>query len=286
MIGKTGLVHFFNHADPFDEPEARFATRDNAVRGGSEAAFISADGASSVLLADGRILIAGAGDEDGTGAIPQAHIYDPLQDTWRTIDTGIARSHPAAILLPDTTVALVNGNGGVDDPKRAQIIDPATETVTTSAPWSDPHPRGYHNVALLLPDARVLVAGGQGAGDDTERADLRIYTPPYLVGVAPEERPRIVDAPRTLGYGLPFSLTIEGGPIHKVTLLALGSMTHSWDGNQRIVELFDGQAREPQISIPGPRDAHAAPPGDYMLFAMRNDGVRFVPSVARLVRVG
>jgi hypothetical protein len=163
MIGKTGEVHFFNHADRFDDPGARFATRPNGLRGGPDG-WVSADGASSVLLADGRVLIAGGGDEDGTGALPLAHIYDPLQDTWRTIDTGIARSHPAAVLLPDTTAALVNGNGGVDDPKRAQIIDPMTEAVTTGPPWSDPHPRGYHNVALLLPDARVLVAGGQGGG--------------------------------------------------------------------------------------------------------------------------
>jgi hypothetical protein len=286
MIGKTGLVHFFNHANPFDEPEARFATRDNAVRGGSDAALFSADGASSAMLADGRILIAGSGDEDGTGAIPQAHIYDPLEDRWRTIDTGIARSHPAAVLLPDATVALLNGSGGEDDPRRAQIIEPVTETVATSAPWDDPHPRGYHNVALLLPDATVLVAGGQGQGDDTERPDLRIYTPPYLVDVEPGGRPRIVDAPRSIGYGQSFTLAVDGGPVHKVTLLALGSMTHAWDGNQRIVELFDGQARDQRVSIRGPRDAHAAPPGDYMLFAMRHDGLRFVPSVARLVRVG
>jgi hypothetical protein len=283
MIGKTGEVHFFNYADPLD-PGARFASRPNAFRGGTDV-FFSADGASSVLLADGRILIAGAGDEDGTGAIPQAHLYDPLEDTWRTIDTGIARAHPAAVLLPDTTVALVNGSGGFDDPKRAQIVDPATETVTTSPPWDDPYVRGYHNVALLLPDARVLVAGGQGEGDDTERPDLRIFTPPYLIGVAPDERPRIVGVPDSIGYGLPFILAVEGGPIHRVTLVAPGSMTHAWDGNQRIVQLFDGDSSDAQLSVPGPRDAHAAPPGDYLLFAMRNDGVRFIPSFGRLVRV-
>jgi galactose oxidase len=234
-------------------------------------------------------LIAGGGDEDGTGALPLAHIYDPVRDTWRTIDTGIARSHPAAVLLPDTTVALVNGNGGVDDPKRAQIIDPVTESVTTGPPWPDPHPRGYHNVALLLPDARVLVAGGQGGGEDSERPDLRIYVPPYLVGVAPEERPRIVSAPRVIPYGVTLLLRVEGGPVHKVTLVALGSMTHAWDANQRCVELFDGEVRDPELTIPGPRDAHAAPPGDYMLFAMRRDaagdGVRLIPSVAFMVRV-
>jgi galactose oxidase len=131
---------------------------------------------------------------------------------------------------------------------------------------------------------------GRAAGDDSERPDLRIYVPPYLVGVAPEERPRIVSAPRVIPYGGSLLLRVDGGPIHKVTLLALGSMTHAWDANQRCVELFDGEARDPQLTIPGPRDAHAAPPGDYMLFAMRRDpagdGGRLIPSVARMVRVG
>ena len=55
---------------------------------------------------------------------------------------------------------------------------------------------------------------------------------------------------------------------------------------RRIVALFDGEAPGPELSIMGPRDAHAAPPGDYVLFAMRHDGLRFVPSAARMVRVG
>jgi galactose oxidase len=82
---------------------------------------------------------------------------------------------------------------------------------------------------------------------------------------------------------------IDGGPIHRVTLLALGSMTHSFDANQRCVVLFDGEAPEEEVSIVGPRDAHVAPPGDYLLFVLRRvetwSGDTFVPSVARVVRV-
>lgn len=290
MIGWSGEVFFFNHADPFERPEDRFATRDGGARPGPTGP-LPAYGASSALLADGRILITGGGQEHGADSLPLTDIYDPYQDTWRRIDMGIARSHPAAVLLPDTTVLVVNGNGGVDDPRRPQIVDPVTETVTTGPPWPDDSFRGYHNVAVLLPDARVLIAGGETAGSDTERSDLRYYSPPYLSVLSPSDRPRILAAPPAIGYGERVQLSVEGGPIDRVTLLALGSMTHAFDANQRCVALFDGESQDSrEVSLVGPRDAHAAPPGDYMLFVLRRvetgGGETFVPSVARMVKVG
>lgn len=291
MIGWPGEVRFFNHADPFDDPEERFVTRDKGTRPGPTGPLSTA-GASSVLLADGQILITGGGDEDGSGALPLTDIYDPYRDTWRRIDMGIARSHPAAVLLPDTTVLIVNGNGypeEPDDQRRPQIVDPVTETVTTGPPWPDVALRGYHNVAVLLPDARVLVAGGEGAGEGTERPDLRYYSPPYLSVLPLSERPRILAAPSAIGYRERVRLGVGGGPIHRVTLLALGSMTHSFDMNQRCIVLFDGEGQEEDISIMGPQDAHVAPPGDYMLFVLRRVGTEggdtYVPSVARVARV-
>jgi hypothetical protein len=247
-------------------------------------------GASSALLADGRILITGGGQEHGADALPLTDIYDPYEDTWRRIDTGIARSHPAAVLLPDTTVLIVNGNGGEDDPRRPQIVDPVTETVTTGPAWPDGYTRGYHNVAVLLPDGRVLVGGGETAGSGTERTDLRYYSPPYLSVLPASERPRITTAPTTIGYGERARIGVEGGPIHRVTLLAPGSMTHAFDANQRCVLLYDGSAQDvDEIAVDGPPDAHAAPPGDYLLFVLRRleaeRGEVFVPSVARPVRV-
>jgi hypothetical protein len=292
MIGWPGEVLFFNHADPFDDPEERFATRSDGLRPGP-AGPLQAAGASSVLLADGRILITGGGDEDGSGSLPLTHIYDPYEDTWRTIDMGIARSHPAAVLLPDTTVLVVNGNAESDvpdDQRRPQIVDPVAETVTTGPPWPDDTTRGYHNVAVLLPDARVLVGGGERAPGRSERRDLRYYSPPYLSVLPPSERPRIVGAPAAIRYGEPVRIGVQSGPIHRVTLLALGSMTHSFDENQRCVVLYDGEAQQAEeVSVDGPRDAHVAPPGDYLLFVLRRvetEGAdAFVPSVARVVRV-
>lgn len=291
MIGWTGEVSFVNWSAPFDDPWKRFATKPNGARPGPTGR-LSAAGASSVLLADGRILMTGGGDEDGTGALPLTDIYDPYRDTWRTIDMGIARAHPAAVLLPDATVLVVNGNpapGELDDTRRPQIIDPVNESVTNGPAWPDDAVRGYHNVAVLLPDARILVAGGEGAGEGTERPDMRYYSPPYLSVLAPSERPRIRAAPTEIAYAEPFRLSVDRGPVHRVTLLGLGSMTHAFDSNQRCVVLFSGEATDRAFSVEGPQDAYAAPPGDYLLFVLRRieteRGDAFVPSIARVVRV-
>ena len=81
----------------------------------------------------------------------------------------------------------------------------------------------------------------------------------------------------------------SNGPVHRVTLVALGAMTHCFDQNQRFVELFDGESTEGELAVTGPADGFAAPPGDYLLFLLRRTGegadALEVPSVARVVRV-
>jgi Domain of unknown function (DUF1929) len=294
MVGANGEVWFFNYTDRFDDPAQRFATRPNSRRPAPTKAMPGA-GASSAMLADGRILIVGSGDEEGEGErslMSRADVYDPYRDAWRTIETGIGRIYPVAVLLPDGTVAVVNGDAGRGDSRTPQIIDPDSGTVTDGPAWPDGGVRGYHNSALLVPDGRVLTASGEGGGlsgrpgGPSERTDLRYYSPPYLSVVAEAERPGIVGAPREMGYRRPHSIQVRNGPIHRVSLLAPGAMTHSIDMNQRCVPLFDGEAGGGALRVNGPGDPSIAPPGDYMLFALRDVGGVLIPSRGRMIRVG
>jgi galactose oxidase len=166
----------------------------------------------------------------------RADIYDPIGDRWKSIDTRVGRRFPTALLLPDGTVLVVNGlpvRGSVGDPRTPQIIDPTTMHVTSGRPWPDEKSRGYHNVALLLPDGRVLTGGGM-------RTDIRYYSPPYLSN--PMLRPLIRSAAHTMTYGDPYAITYENGPVHRVTMLALGTVTHSFDQNARFLEVFSGES--------------------------------------------
>ncbi|TQM62227.1 galactose oxidase-like domain-containing protein [Humibacillus xanthopallidus] len=255
-------------------------------------------GASSVMLPirtgagagaayrNGSILVAG-GDMVGTYQ-RSGDVLDPVTGTWGpSVDLGINRHHPDAVVLADGRVLLVAGHDmtGATDVERAQYVDPLSRFSVTTGTSASGVIRGYHSVALLLPDGRVLVGGGRDVvtADSLEKPTYQIYSPDYLA----RARPMIASAPSQLEYGALFQLPTVGTP-SEVVLVALGSQTHSFDAGQRVVQLPVGatynRADGAALSIVGtPPDSHVAPPGYYGLVVL--DGAR-TPSVARVVHVG
>jgi len=225
----------------------------------------------------------------GTSAMTHADVYDPITDAWHaTIDTGVARHYPATVVLPDSRVLVINGHDTTATPGvlSPQYIDPANGFAVSTSPAVATEIRGYHNVAMLLPDGRVLVASGRDVNRDTslEKADYAYFSPSYMA----KPRPVIVNAPLKLGYGQNVFLGTTNRKPTDAMLVALPAMTHSFDQNQRSIQIklrsIVADAANNQISvITGPSDANVAPPGDYMLFAL--DANR-VPSVARIVHIG
>ncbi len=298
MVGASGEVFLFDHTGAGSDAPQRFATQPNGRRPAPAGSERPGSGASSVMLADGRILMVGGGDEDGSGKrglAASAHIYDPERDSWEAIRMGSSRTFPVAILLPDGNVAVVNGFGDPPgDPRRVEIIDVEAGEVSSGPAWPDDGTRGYHNVALLLEDGRILTAAGESEGPKrpggpSERTDMRLYSPPCLSVLDESERPRIARSTGRITYGEPFAVQVENGPVHRVTLLAPGSMTHSIDMGQRCVVLFDGEGEDGEVVLSGPADAMIAPPGHYMLFVLRRvateNGATLVPSESRIVRL-
>ena len=233
---------------------------------------------SSVMYDFGKILIMGGGDPPtATAEVIDLNAAAP---TWRYVGSmATPRKQHVATLLPDGKVLVVGGHRGPGKDNSAfpvysaELWDPAAETFTTMA--SMVTYRGYHSTAFLLPDGRVVSAGGEEVG-----ANAEIFSPPYLFKGA---RPTIASAPDTISHGQVFSVaTPDAANISKVTLLRLSSVTHGFDQNQAFLKL-NYTIGAGNLSVTAPGTPIQAPAGYYMLFILNGSGV---PSVAKIVRLG
>ncbi|MDD7920664.1 galactose oxidase-like domain-containing protein [Actinomycetospora callitridis] len=250
----------------------------------------------AVMYSPGRILYLGGGNDLGddrpTADCEKIDLTAPSPAWEPAASMAFRRRHHNATLLPDGTVLVTGGTSGPGfndlvpgaPVHSAELWDPGTDTWTTLA--AEDVDRCYHSTAILLPDATVLSAGGgefvigvqPNDPADTHR-DAQIFHPPYLFR---GPRPAIDAAPDDLTPGQTFTLTTTGAPTDTVTLLRLGSTTHTLDADQRFLRLTSsGTGQERVVTVP--ENPAECPPGHYMLFALSADGV---PSTARIVRVG
>lgn len=205
----------------------------------------------------------------------------------RTADMHFPRTNVSGVLLPDGTILAVGGqrNGKWNpDPQpvlETEIYDPRTDTWTLTPPMA--HPRQYHSIAVLLPDGRVLTAGGVDPSPGVVERDQRsmeVFSPPYLFN---SPRPTIGGAPAGMGYGAAFDITTaDADDIDSVALLRPCAMTHHTDAGQRYVKLkITGRAPN-TVTVQAPAEANVAPPGHHMLFILNANGV---PSEAAWVQL-
>lgn len=201
----------------------------------------------------------------------------------------LPRLHLNAVLLPDRTVFV--GGGSLKQEEQplarleAEIYDPATDTWHLMAAATVP--RLYHSTALLLPDGRVVAAGGNPEGgtsvaweppDEQEEMRVEVFTPPYLFR---GPRPVIGTVPPEWSYGQ--TLTIESpqaGAIKWASLIKNGVTTHSFDSSQRLVDVEIVSRTTTSLQVKVTNDRNIAPPGWYMLFIVTTEGI---PSVASWV---
>lgn len=148
--------------------------------------------------------------------------------------------------------------------------------------------RGYHSTAILLPDGRVLVSGGEQTYD---KYDADIFCPPYLFNAdgSLATRPVIQASPRLVSFGQTFIVGVnQGANVASMCLIRPAATTHGFDENQRFVPLSYALTA---LNAPGgtyyrvavPADSSVVPPGEYLLFVLNAGGT---PSIARWVRIG
>jgi len=110
---------------------------------------------ASILLPDGRVLVAGGDGADG-GWLASAEIYDPATDRWASApDLSVPRFSTSATLMRDGRVLLLGGD--TRDVFTAEVFDPRTGTWSLTGNLVVP--RNIASVGVL-PDGTVWACGG------------------------------------------------------------------------------------------------------------------------------
>lgn len=136
---------------------------------------------TATLLPDGRVLVTGGFNQqyiaEGPDSQPaSALLYDPATGSWvqtGSMDSG--RILHTATLLQDGRVLIAGGALRLDPGtsnvilSSAEVYDPATGTFTPTGSMNTPR---HNHIAVLLPDGKVLIAGGSGEGDALASAEL------------------------------------------------------------------------------------------------------------------
>jgi len=262
------------------------------------------------------------GDADVTSSLER---FDAKTKRWSgtpgflAVDGQKGRVNHMAVILPTKQVLVVGGGA-------YHFYEPAFEPILMTPDAAAPggftralmnpmtQPRFYHTSALLLPDGRVWVAGGNfkrayrnndgsvdmgaGTSPDGRTADFEdnvfpaeiwqheVYSPPYLF--LPGPRPEIVQAPDVMAFGMDFPLTVQNaGAGGSVVAIRLGASTHSIDMGQRLLTLpivaRDDTSGKLTIRMPanaGQKNIYT--PGHYMLFFVNGEGK---PSKAAMARI-
>lgn len=257
------------------------------------------------VLPDGKVLATG-GNTQGNGVLNSFYCGDPddldsfvcneangdadclVDRCSRTsaVETCVLGTDPCAPVggnpvecMPAPGGECLQWNNTEKATKSAELWNPA-DGKWTELPSQD-RERMYHSTAILLPDGRVLSAGGGKRNGLTDQENAEFYSPPYLFQ---GDRPVVSDVPEVVEYGVPFNVSISSptaAEVDRVTFVRLGSVTHQFDMDQRFMELHFEVLSDEVISVLAPPTRFFAPPGYYMLFVL-DEGV---PSIGKYIRI-
>jgi len=272
----------------------------------SPAGVMPSDGPSGwnsteVMYAPGKILRCGG----GSTALPEkggsqtqgknaAAVIDinGVTPTYKKMPSMPVPLHWAnATVLADGNVVVTGGSLVDNQPTGANttaLLWKADTGGWTQGAKSSGKMRLYHSVALLLPDGSVF-SGGGGAPSPEQNNNAEIYYPPYLFTNAGAFAPRptiasITSNPVPLSYGQNFNVSVSSAAkIQRVTFIKTASVTHSFNFEQRFMELSFTAAAAGVLKVQAPSSRFLAPPGNYLLFVIDSQGV---PSVAKIVQIG
>ena len=184
-------------------------------------------GPSALLLADGRVFVAGVvAPGGGSHVLGATLLFDPATETFTAGPSPIeARSQPGIAQLRDGRVLLVGGYA--PDGSRllsAELWDPATDTMSPAGTL--PAADAVLPAAVTLADGRVLVVHG-GAGQGAELYDPRTGA---FSAAAPLESVQGRVGVEPLGDGSDQVLIVSEGPATPAEIFRPASNDFAYTG--------------------------------------------------------
>jgi N-acetylneuraminic acid mutarotase len=123
------------------------------------------DGASFVLMANGKILVSGGFDSGAS--VASTEVFDPSAEKWTTVGSlATSRQGHRSVLLPTGKVLVVAGGTGsvahacacgMHPAAQAELFDPATNAWSSAGTLATPR---FGSSVTLMPTGKVLVVGG------------------------------------------------------------------------------------------------------------------------------
>jgi hypothetical protein len=246
----------------------------------------------TVMYDEGKVLTAG-GWASGVdiAAVSDAMTIDfsnaSSPQVALTAPMNYRRKFHNGVVLPNGEVLVVGGNtsgrlfSDVGTQLTPEIWNPDTGTWREINPIGVP--RNYHSIAVLLPDARVLSAGGGLCDCNADHPDGQILTPDYLYNDdgTLADRPVITSAPENAEVGGTISLRTSRG-VAGFSMIRMSSTTHQINTDLRFLEPQFSETTPNEYQVQMHSNDNVLVPGYWMLFALDQQGT---PSVSTIIHI-
>ena len=277
---KSGISKVLEHSNPnFDDHK-----KDNLKLLTIGSAVGSTN--SVVMIEKDKILVFG-GRQQGEEYSPSNKVFlidfsDSFKPQIKELKSmNFARSNGNATIMPDGNIFLNGGHSYTDlefSVFTPEIYNPNTQT--TKEMSNSYFRRNYHASSLLLPDGRILTAGG-----DVWNAE--IFYPPYLFAknindkTVLAKRPQIVNLDKDIKRGEKVEIEVNG-EISKVSLISTGSATHAQGSESKFRNINFTKVSNDKIEIKLDNNSNNLQNGTYLLFVLNSKGT---PSEGKIVFV-
>ena len=275
-LAKSGIPEVLEPSNPksdHDGPNLKLLTIGSAVGSHNSVVMFEKD---KVIVFGGRQVGEEYSASNKVFLIDFSNSFKPKIKELKSMN--FARANGDATILPDGNI-FINGGQSYNEQYSVftpEIYNPITQTTKNMS--KSYFRRNYHSTSLLLPDGRILTAGG-----DVWNAE--IFYPPYLFAkdknnkTVLAKRPEITNLEKNIKRDQNINIGVKG-EVSKVSLVSTGSTTHAQGSESKFRDIDFTRLSNGKIQIKLDNNSNNLQNGTYLLFVLNSRGT---PSEGKIV---